>query len=89
MAEIAVLVCQGYQQGAERQTAFKAAFKAHPKESKVRGELTDIHGRRKVFLREVYYFSDPYCRLRYSEGDQQELNRQEIKWRNGLTTVSG
>ena len=35
------------------------AFKTHPKETKVRKELADIRGRRKVFLGEVYDISDP------------------------------
>ena len=44
----------------ELQEASKGWFEAHPKETKVRREFADVRGRRKVFLREVYDFSDPY-----------------------------
>ena len=36
------------------------AFKAYPKETKVRKELAGICGQKKVVLTEVYDFSDPY-----------------------------
>ena len=37
---------------------------------------------------EVCDFSDPYWRVRYPDGDRQELNRQEIKRGNDLVTAS-
>ena len=63
-------------------------MKAHPKKTKVRRKSADIYGRRKVFLREVYDFSDLYWRVRYPEGDWHELNRHEIKPGNELATAS-
>ena len=45
------------------------------RETKVRKELADVRGRRKVFLGEVYDFSDRYWRVRYPDGDWEELNR--------------
>ena len=41
--------------------------------------MAEIRGRRMVFLREVYDFSDPYWRVRYPDGDWEEMNRQQIK----------
>ena len=38
----------------------RVGLKAHPKDTKVRRELADIRGRRKVFLGEVHDFSDLY-----------------------------
>ena len=64
MAEIAVFFCQGCQQG-EKDRQHPEWFKEYPKEIKVKKELADIHGRIKVFLGEVYDFSDPYLRVRY------------------------
>ena len=44
----------------ERRAVSKVAFKAYPKETKVRKELAGICGQKKVVLTEVYDFSDPY-----------------------------
>ena len=64
------------------------AFKIPPKETELRRELADIHGRRKVFLGEVYDSSDPYWRVRYPDGDWEELNLHEIKRGKELVTAS-
>ena len=50
--------------------------------------MADIRGQIKVFLGEVYDFSDPYWRVRYPDGDWEELNRQEINQRKELATIS-
>ena len=71
---------------AERETTFKAEYRVHLRETKVRRELTDIRGRRKVFLVEVHDFSDLHWRVRYPDGDWQELNSQELKPGKELAT---
>ena len=38
-------------------------------------EFADAEGNTKVFRGKAYGFRDPYWRLRYSEGDWEELNR--------------
>ena len=72
----------------ELQEASKEWFKAHPTETKVRGELADVCGRRKVFLGEVYDFIHPCWRVRYPDGDWEELNRHEVKQGKELVTAS-
>ena len=84
-AEIAVFVCQGYQQRENEKQLPKGSLR-HPNETKVRKELADIRGRRKVFLREVHDFIDLYWRVRY--GDWQEPNSQELKQGKELATPS-
>ena len=46
--------------GGKLQEAFQVAFKTHPKEIKVGRELAGVRCGKKVFLGEVYDFSDPY-----------------------------
>ena len=58
------------------------------RETKVRNEWADVRGRRKVFLGEIYDFSDPYWGARYLEGDWEELNRHEVKQGKELATAS-
>ena len=47
----------------------------------MRREFADVRGRSKVFVGEVYDFKDPYWRVRYQDGDWEELNRQYVKLR--------
>ena len=56
--------------------------------TKVGKQFADIRGRRKVFLGEVYDFSDPCWRARYLEGDWEELNRHEVIQGKELATAS-
>ena len=42
-------------------------------------KTTRAVGNTKVFRGKVYDFSDPYWRVRYSDGDWEELNRREIR----------
>ena len=64
------------------------ALKAFPIGTKVRREFADIRGRRKVFVGEVYDFSNPYWRVRYPDGDWEELNRHEVNQGKELATAS-
>ena len=50
--------------------------------------MADIRGQIKVFLGEVYDFSDPYWRVRYTGRDCEELNRHELKLGKELATAS-
>ena len=50
--------------------------------------MADIRGRRKAFMGEVYVFGDPYWRVRYPDGDWEELNLHEIKRGKELVTAS-
>ena len=82
-AKTVVIVGQGFQQG-NIGKKFQSGVKAHPKETNVRREFADIRGWRKVSLGQLYDFSDPCWRVRYPDGDWEELNRQDIK-RGGMT----
>ena len=64
------------------------ALKAFPIGTKVRREVADIRSRRKVFVGEVYDFSNPYWRRRYPDGDWEELNRHEVNQGKELATAS-
>ena len=86
MAEIAVFVGQGCQKGESRNLS-KRRSRHTRRETKVRKEWADVRGRRKVFLGEVYDFSDPCWRVRYLEGDWEELNRHEVKQGKELATA--
>ena len=41
--------------------------------------FADAEGNTKVFRGKVYGFSDQYRRVRYSDGDWDELNRREMR----------
>ena len=87
MVEIAVFVCQGCQKRENYRKLPKRRSRHTRRETKVRKELADVRGRRKVFLGEVYDFSDPCWRVRYLEGDWEELNRHEVKQGKELATA--
>ena len=66
----------------------EVALKAFPIGTKVRREFADIRGKRRVFVGKVYDFSDPYWRVRYPDGDWEELNRLEVERGKELATAS-
>ena len=73
----------------ERETVSREeALKACPIRTKVRREFADIRGRRRGFVGEMYDISDPYWRVRYLDGDWEELNRHEVKQGKDLATAS-
>ena len=87
MAETAVFVCQG-QRGKNYRKLLKRRSRHTRRETKAGKELADVRGRRKVFLGEVYDFSDPCWRVRYLEGDWEERNRHEVKQGKELAAAS-
>ena len=84
MAETAVFVCQG-QRGKNYRKLLKRRSRHTRRETKAGKELADVRGRRKVFLGEVYDFSDPCWRVRYLEGDGRSgivtKSNKERSWR--------
>ena len=79
LVKIAVFVGQGRQKRESYKQLSKKRSRHTRRETKVRKELADVRGQRKVFLGEVYDFSDTYWRVRYRGGDWEELNRHEVK----------
>ena len=73
----------------EREAASrKEVLKAYPIGTKVRREFADIRGRRRVSVGELYDSSNPYWRVKYPDGDWEDLNGQEIKQGKKLVTAS-
>ena len=65
--------------GKKETTSREEALRAVPMGTKVRREFADFRGQRKVSKGDVYDFSDPCWRVRYPDGDWEELDCQEIK----------
>ena len=55
------------------------ALKLHPVGTQVRREFADGMGQAKAFTGVIYYFNEPYWRVRYPDGDWEELNGQQVK----------
>ena len=88
MAEIAVFVCEGCQKRESYRKLSKRRSRHTRRETKDMKEWADVRDRRKVFLGEIYDFSDPCWRARYLEGDWEELNRHEVRQGKELATAS-
>ena len=68
----------GVPKGEREAASREEALKAYPIGTKVRREFADIRGRRRVFVGEVYDFSNPCWRVICPDRDREELNRQEV-----------
>ena len=56
----------------------EVALKTHSIGTRVPREFADIRGRRKMYIRGVHDFSMPYGRVRYPDGDWEELGSEEV-----------
>jgi len=65
--------------GERERVSAEEALRLYPKGTLVGREFADAEGNTKVFRGKVYGFSDPYWRVRYSDGDWEELNRREMR----------
>ncbi len=55
------------------------ALSEFPRGTRVGREFADAEGNMQVFYGKVWGFRDPYWRVEHSDGDWEELNRQEMR----------
>ena len=54
------------------------ALKQHPVGTVIWREIADAEGNKKRHLLKVFDYKSPYWRVRYADGDWEELNDREI-----------
>ena len=54
------------------------ALKQHPVGTVIWREFADAEGNKKRHLSKVFDYKSPYRRVRYADGDREELNQREI-----------
>ena len=54
------------------------ALKQHPVGTVIWREFADAEGNKKRHLSKVFDYKSPYWRVRYADGDWEELNEREI-----------
>ena len=57
----------------------RKALTRYPVGSQVKREFRDDVGQLRVFTGVVYDFSDPFWQVRYTDGDWEERNSQEMR----------